>query len=282
MLVKRENSCSHLWVIDHRRESSNQEGLQGAIWLGHISEQVRPQTVKTVVVFGSFKNVGKKFFSVSPKYLILRMSPTLCRVWGHIQTTRVTYPKTQMCTLASNLPCLHFFNTWHIIYPNSQSLASSSLFLSPLSKHLKDSNFQVPLHTDFTQQPATLTILVQVIIMSISKTVCLPRGVSISTHASFTQFSRTRGKRHKILLWVLVTHFNCGWETLSVISWPAPSLTTLPLCWSLNTSSSFPLQETWPHSLFCSMYLTPNLHTIFPCLISISIQRSPSPTGLLG
>jgi hypothetical protein len=79
MLVKRENSCSHLWVIDHRRESSNQEGLQGAIWFGHISEQVRPQTVRTMVVFGSFKNVVKRIFSVFPKYLILRMSPALCK-----------------------------------------------------------------------------------------------------------------------------------------------------------------------------------------------------------
>lgn len=75
MLVKRENSHSHLQVTDHRRESSNHKRLQGAIWLGYTSEQVRPQAAKTISVFPCFKNTGQRFVSIFPQYLVLGMNP---------------------------------------------------------------------------------------------------------------------------------------------------------------------------------------------------------------
>lgn len=142
-----------------------------------------------------------------------------------------------MCSLAPICPIpqsLPLLISWHIIYPNSRSSASSYLLLSLLSKNRKDSSSQLHLHTDFTQQPATLSTLVQVTLMSVSETVCFPMGVCVSTPAVFTRFPQTDGNRYKLPLWVLITpnlHFKLWVTNFSVISlFPLPlSSHTVPL-----------------------------------------------------
>lgn len=129
MLVKRENSYSHLQVIDHRRESWSREGLQGAIWLGHFSEQVRPQPAKTMSIFPSFKNTSQRLFSVFPQYLVLGMNAYTVKKFVEESRPLESFILGPKFTLLS----LPYLSTQHHSSPRSPSIlfSFSSLLSNP-------------------------------------------------------------------------------------------------------------------------------------------------------
>lgn len=116
MLVKRENSYSHLQVIDHRRESSSHEGLQGAIWLGCTSEQVRPNQPRQCLSFHLSRTQARDFLVYFPQYLVLGINPCTVKTFQGeprpMQSLMVApkfAPKPQIAFLS----CLHLSVQYH-------------------------------------------------------------------------------------------------------------------------------------------------------------------------
>ena len=156
MLVKRENSYSHLQVIDHRRESSSHEDFKGPSGLAAPQNRSGPSQPRRCLSFHLFKkNTSQRFFSFVTQYLGLGMNP--CTVKKFVEEPRlleslILGPKSAPSPQISP-SVFHISPPSTTIHPDAQALASSFLSLSPIQ------GINNPESSDSQLTPCTTTTL---------------------------------------------------------------------------------------------------------------------------